>query len=122
MSKKYFVMIIIAIVVTIIIIFATVFSIYKFGVINPFSSCFGMFQILFTNQQYVVVQNHPHKVVFSKSPNAKMLLDEYMQNRGFEILPEEQMGSMLVYTNNDSKEYILFTINKYYSKWSWETP
>lgn len=49
-----------------ILLIATIFSIVKFSVLNPFSSCFGMLEILFTDKEYTIVQNYPHKVIFSK--------------------------------------------------------
>ena len=50
----------------------------------------------------------------------KQFLDEYMENRGFHFVPEEQMGGILVYSNGSEKEYISFSTNKYYSKWKWQ--
>lgn len=104
---------------------ATIFSIVKFSVWNPFSSCFGMLEILFTNKEYTIVQNNPNRVAFSKTADTSnksggQFLDEYMGNRGFYFVPEEQMGGMLVYSNGSEKEYISFSTNKYYSKWVWQ--
>jgi len=84
--KKRIIIYITIIIAAAILISATIFSIYKFSVINPFSSCFGMFQILSGDKEYTIVQNYPHKVVFSK-PDVR-LLDEYMKKRGFELSPE----------------------------------
>lgn len=69
---------------------ATIFSIFKFQVINPFASCFSMLRILFTDTEYVEVQNYPKKVVFSKGNNGIKLLDEYTNTNGFYEIPEEQ--------------------------------
>lgn len=115
---------IIIIICSVILLSATIFSIVKFSVWNPFSSCLGMLQILFTNKEYTIVQNLPRKVAFSKIGDssekmAKEFLDEYMEDRGFHFLPEEQLGSMLVYSNGSKKELILFSANRYYSKWEW---
>ena len=118
--------IIIAIVICCVILLgATIFSMVKFRVWNPFSSCFGMLEILFTDKEYVIVQNYPYRVGFGTSSDTanksgKTCLDEYMESRGFHFLPEEQMGASLVYSNGNEKEYIYFTENKYYSKWIWE--
>lgn len=115
LKKKICIIIVIAILLCV-----TVFSIVKFTVFNPFSSCFGMLEILFTNKEYMVVQNFPVKVAFSKSSNAKKILDEYMENRGFEFVPEEQIGAILVYSNGETKENVVFSVNNYYSKWRWK--
>ena len=108
-----------------ILVSATIFSIAKFNVWNPFSSCFGMLEILFTDKEYTIVQNNPNRVGFSKTADTSdkssgQYLDEYMENRGFYFISEEQMGGMLVYSNGSEKEYILFSTNKYYSKWEWQ--
>lgn len=123
MKKK--VIIISCILALLILISATLFSIMKFGVINPFSSCFGMLEILFTDKEYTVVQNFPKRVIFSKTLDTyqispKELLDSYMENRGFKEIKEERMGGILVYSNGIEKEYIGFSSNRYYSKWNWE--
>lgn len=85
-------------IVGIIIIFvgATIFSIYKFKVINPIASCIGMLQILFTNKEYVIVQNFPQKVMFAKPTSS---LFEYMEKQGFEVIPEESMGVYVIFSD-----------------------
>lgn len=99
--------------------FATLFSIYKFEVINPFLSCFAMLKILYTDEQYIEVQNCPQKVIFSKGNNSKELLDKFMNDRGFYEITEERMGADLVYSNGSQKECIYYSTNQYYSKWIW---
>ncbi|OKZ75385.1 MAG: hypothetical protein BHW00_02175 [Clostridium sp. 26_22] len=116
--------VIITIIICIIILFgATIFSISKFNVWNPFSSCLGMLEILFTNREYTIVQNYPSRVVFCKTSASSnktsiQYLDEYMKNRDFIL--EEQVGGILKYSNGSEKEYISFSENKYFSKWEWE--
>lgn len=107
------------IIISILIIFlvATFFSIYKFSVINPISSCFGMLQILFTNKDFTIVQNFPHKVIFAKPTYS---LYDYMKNRGFEFVPEDQVGAYLVFSNGSNGEGIYTSTNGYYSKWIWK--
>ena len=104
---------------------ATIFSIVKFNVWNPFSSCLGMLEILFTDKNYTIVQNIPNKVFFSKTADTSnksgvQYLDEYMESRGFHSVPEEQMGAVLVYSNGNEKECVAVSTNKYYSKWEWQ--
>ena len=118
--------IIIGIVICVVILLgATIFSIVKFNVWNPFSSCLGMLEILFTNKEYTIVQNIPNRVIFSKTSDTSnksggQLLDEYMESKRFRFVPEEQMGAILVYSNGTEKECIVFSSNKYYSKWEWQ--
>lgn len=116
---------IVIIICILLLLIATIFSILKFSVWNPFSSCLGMLEILYSNKEYTIVQHIPRKVGFSKTSDtsnksAGQYLDEYMANRGFSFVPEEQMGGLLVYSNGNKKEFILFSANRYYSKWEWQ--
>ena len=95
---------------------ATVFSIYKFDVFNPISSCCGMLQILFTNKEYTVVQKIPHKVVLAKPG----MLDKYMDKQGFYEIKKEQMGAEHIYSNGKKKERVYIRINGYYSIGIWD--
>lgn len=106
------------IIISILIIFfiLIIFSIIKFSVINPISSCFGMVQILFTDKEYVVVQNFPKKVIFA---NPNYSINTYMESRGFKFVPEDQMGSTLVFNDGTQGESMYTSTNAYYSKWIW---
>lgn len=120
-NKKVIIIIAISIVILLI---STIFSVIKFSVWNPISSCFGILEILFTDTKYTIVQNFPNRVIFSKTADTSnesggQFLDEYMKSRGFYFVHGEQMGAMLVYSNDSEKEHILFSTNKYYSKWEW---
>lgn len=99
---------------------AGIFSYFKFRVINPFSSTFGMIQILYSEKKYTIVQNYPNKVIFAKPDKAIYALDEYMKSIGFKNLEDEQMGSIIVYSNGSVKEMVDFSVNGYYSKWIWQ--
>ena len=121
MKRK--IIIITAIICILILLGATIFSIIKFNVWNPFSSCFGMLEILFTNKEYTTVQNYPNKVIFceesgEKSRSTRQYLDEYMKNRGFAL--EEQLWSFFIYTNGSEKEYISYSVNRWFSTLEWE--
>ena len=55
-----------------------------------------MLEILFTDKEYTIVQNNPNRVGFSKTADTSnksggQYLDEYMENRGFHLVPEEQL-------------------------------
>lgn len=104
---------------SIIILGATIFSIAKFNVYNPISSCLGMLEILFTNKQYTVVQRYPNRVIFSKENDSNERLNEYMKDRGFDQVPEKRMGSILVYSNGTVEEVVLCYGGAYYSRWEW---
>lgn len=123
--KKKVIIIVICVILVLILLGATLFSISKFNVINPFSSFTGMMKILVGFDEYVVVQEWPKKIVFSKSNetggrSGKDYLDEYMESLGYEELKNEQTGGTLCYTNGVIKQYIGYSTNSYYSKWTWE--
>lgn len=114
MKKKIFIIVIT--VCIIILLSATIFSIIKFRVINPFSSLFGALEIMFTDKEYTVIQNYPTKVIFSK--NNTVYLDQYMSNRGYSL--EDQAGGELLYSNGIQKEHILFSMHRDFSQWVWK--
>lgn len=99
---------------------AGIFSYFKFRVINPYSSTFGMIKILYSEKKYTIVQNYPKKVIFAKPEKAIFVLDEYMNNRGFKRLKNEQLGAIYIYSNGSVKEMVNFSVNGYYSKWIWQ--
>ena len=100
---------------------ATMFSIYKFSVINPIASCTSMLKILYTDAGYIEVQNFPKKVIFAKPENTMQNLLLYMRSRGFEESTSNQaLGGNVIFTNGKQNEEISISTNKYYSKWIWQ--
>lgn len=94
---------------------SSLISYVTFNVGNPFSATIGFFQIAVLDKDYVEISESP-KVVLAQ-PNADILTD-YMESRGFTEI--EQMGAMLTYSNGDKTEMILFSMNRYCSKWVWQ--
>ena len=113
---KRFLIAIFIIIFTILFIGATIFSIYKFEVFNPISSCCGMLQILFTDKEYTVVQKVPYKVVLAKPD----LFEKYMNKQGFYEIKEEQMGANHIYSNGKKKERVYRRTNAYYAIGVWD--
>lgn len=97
--------------IVVILICATIFSILKFEVYNPFSSCFGMLQILFTDKEFVVVQKLPKEVVITKPG----YLDEYLKNENLEEIEENRAGSLGTYVQDGENASIYSRSNGYYS-------
>ncbi len=91
-------------------------SFSKFGVFNPFSTANGLLQVMYTEKEYLEIQKYP-KVIVSK-PN--VLLEDYMQDKGFQEDVENQLGALRRFHNNDSSQYVRFSTNKYFSKWRWQ--
>jgi len=88
----------------------------KFSVCNPFSTAKGLFQILFTEKEYIEIQKYP-KVILAK-PSAS--LSKYMESKGFQEDKESQMGALHRFVNDTTAQYVAYTTNKYYSKWIWQ--
>lgn len=113
--------ILIIIILLLVILGSIIFSFNKFSTFNSASAFIGVMKILFTNAEYDVIQSNPYKVIIAK-PNterktANDLLDEYMNERGFE--KTDRHGSMIIYSNGTDYEKINFSINAYYSVWEW---
>jgi len=85
-------------------------------VLNPLSTANGLFQIVFTEKEYIEIQKYP-KVILAK-PNVS--LRDYMESRSFQEDKENQMGALHRFQNNDSAQYVMYSTNKYFSKWKWQ--
>lgn len=88
----------------------------KFTVLNPLSTTNGLFQIIFTEKEYIEIQKYP-KVIVAK-PSAS--LRTYMGDKGFQEDKENQMGALHRFHNNDSAQYVIYSSNKYFAKWIWQ--
>ena len=88
----------------------------KFNVLNPLSTANGLFQVIFIEKQYIEIQKYP-KVIVAK-PSAS--LRDYMKSKGFQEDKENQMGAVHRFQNGDSVQYVMYSTNKYFSKWGWQ--
>ncbi len=89
----------------------------KFGVLNPLSTGYGLYQVVFTEKEFIELQKYP-KVIVAK-PNAS--LSDYMGIEGFKEDNEFQSVSLSLhrFKNNDSAQYIMNSTNNYFSIWRW---
>ena len=108
----------ILIILVVVVVIGTFISISKFGVINPFQTAIGLTQIMFTETNYMQIQDKP-RVIVSKSNNAYNLFLDTMKSEGYTYLEDEQMGSMFVFEKNGVREEVFFSVNAYFSKWKW---
>jgi len=92
-------------------------SYIKFDTANPFSAASGFIQITVADKDYVEIQRSP-KVILAQ-PSGVLFL-EYMENRGFTELEEERLGGLRVFTNGEEKEWIMYSQNGCFAKWTWE--
>lgn len=91
-------------------------SYLKFDTANPFSAASGFIQITVLDKDYVEIQGYP-KVILAQ-PNDALFI-EYMENRGFMEIEEERLGGIRVFTNGDANEWIMYSQNSFFAKWTW---
>lgn len=103
------------IVLVILLAMTTFVSFAKFNVANPFAVANGLFQIAFTDNQYVEIQAYP-KAILAKPGTS---LKDYMESMGFIENTEEQLGALRVFEQAESKEYVFHFANKYFAEWHW---
>lgn len=97
-------------------IFATIFSLVKFEVWNPFSSCLGMLKVIGKDSQYTIVQNFPYTVILS---GPTFNLDEYMKKQGYEKSQKEvEEPGKIIYTDGEKELLIEYRMNGYYGKYT----
>lgn len=114
-SRNILIATLVAAILIIALLGSSLISYVTFNVANPFSAAIGFFQITVLDKDYVEISESP-KVVLAQ-PKADILTD-YMELRGFTEI--DQMGAMRIYSNEETTEMILFSMNKYCSKWVWQ--
>jgi hypothetical protein len=92
-------------------------SYIKFNTFNFIKTSSSIFKILSGNAVVVQVNSNPN--IYISSPNKSTeLLKEFMENEGYEYLPDERMSSTLVFKDNNRKIYVEFSLNRYYGMWA----
>lgn len=116
-SRRIVIATIVSAILLVILLGSCFLSYATFHTANPFSAASGYFQIAVLDREYAEIQAAP-KVIIAQ-PNGEIFTD-YMQSRGFTELEEEQLGAIRVFTNGEDKEWVWYSINRYYSKWCWQ--
>lgn len=116
-SRRIVIATIVSAILLVILLGSCFLSYAAFHTANPFSAASGYFQIAVLDREYAEIQAAP-KVIIAQ-PNGEIFTD-YMQSRGFTELEEEQLGAIRVFTNGEDKEWVWYSINRYYSKWCWQ--
>ena len=114
--KTVLIIMILAIALTLV---ASFLSRMEFNTANPFSCGVGLAKILFTDTDYVEIQQSP-RVILAQPENSRDLMLNVMQNEGYTFLEDETMGSMHAFEKDGIRERLFFSVNKYFSKWIWE--
>ena len=95
----------------------SVLSYVIFGTANFVATSYGLCKVMFTDTELVAISENP-TVVIGK-PNST--IDEYMlENGGYVVKSEKQLGAMYVYSNGDTEVHIMYSVNGYYAKWVWQ--
>lgn len=97
----------------------SLFSFTKFGTINFPKVVKALISVSQNIDEYVEIKAAPHKIILASPNNAMQLFAEYMNEQGYTILAEEQLGGLIVVSRQGEKETVSFSLNKYYSKWEW---
>lgn len=95
---------------------AVLISFNKFDTTNPIKTGTALAKIMFTKTEIVQIQEYP-LIYLAKPANAQQTLINFMEQRGYKYLEDERMASTLAFGNETSKNYVQFSVNKYYSKW-----
>lgn len=82
-----------------------VISYTLFSTINPIRALCGYIWVDVLKQEYMVVQNIPHKVIYGNEDSFSFL--EYMKKRGYTELRKEQMGYMHKYLSDKYTQNVL---------------
>jgi len=95
-----------------------VVSIIKFHTWNFTAVLTGMIKIQFSDIGIIELNTEP-KVIMAK-PSVDEFI-KYMKDRGYDMLEEEQLGSMYVFYDHltDTKNEVFCNMNGYYSLWTW---
>ncbi len=111
--------IIISLLVIALIIAPAAFSFIKFGTINYPKVAIALSSINTGRAKYVEVSSRPTKVVLATPDDPMKAFTEYMEENGYTIVEDKQLGGCYVVSKNDIEEKIFFSVNSYYSLWRW---
>lgn len=64
------------------------------------------------------VADHPEKVWLSGSEDA---FRAYLEAEGYRLLTEEQLGSRIPVEKDGIRDYVFWSVNAMYHKWTWDT-
>lgn len=91
----------------------------KFGTFNFPKAAMALISISSSNDEYVEIKSNPNKIIIDTPDNAMQLFEEYMTYRGYTILEDEQLGALIVVSQDGGRETVAFSVNKYCSVWQW---
>ena len=106
-------------IVAVLLLCSVFFSIETFGTPNSPAVAVGLFRICVLDAPYTQV-GFLSKAFIGNPEDGFSLFLSAMNDMGYIHHPEEQMGSLHCFTDQDGNWVkVLFRINAYYSKWIW---
>ena len=94
------------------------FGAARLGVSCPLRVAAGIVRVVGFERPHVTVRRAP-RVMVARAGDALDALISFQALRGFAHLPDEQMGSLLTFSNGSETEQVSFSVNRYYSLWQW---
>jgi hypothetical protein len=94
-------------------------SFAKFGTFNFPKATMALISISSGNDEYVEVKSDPNKIIIATPDNSMQVYEEYLTESGYTILEDEQLGSLIIVSQDGEKETVAFSVNKYCSVWQW---
>lgn len=91
----------------------------KFGTFNFPKVTMALISISSGNDEYVEIKSDPNKIIIATPDNAMQVFEEYMSEKGYTILEDEQLGALIIVSQDGEKETVAFSVNKYCSIWQW---
>jgi hypothetical protein len=94
-------------------------SFAKFGTFNFPKATMALISISSGNDEYVEVKSDHNKIIIATPDNSMQVFEEYLTESGYTILEDEQLGSLIIVSQDGEKETVAFSVNKYCSVWQW---
>lgn len=118
MTLKKRIKLIVIIICFVIVAALSVLSFAKFGTFNFAKTARAMY-LISSGDEYVDISSGSNKVIIATPNNPLRVFEEYMAEKGYSILEDEQLGSLITVLKDGEREVVAFSVNKYYSVWRW---
>lgn len=99
---------------------ASFISFVKLDTPNFVSAGAGLAKIMLTDAEYVRIQSEP-RVVLAKPDNAFELFIKTVESENYTYSEENRYGSIHELQKDSVKYQVHFSVNRYFSKWSWQS-
>ena len=94
-------------------------SFVKFGTFNYPKATMALFSIFNGNDKYVEIKSDPNKIIIATPDNAMQVFEKYVTDSGYTVMEDEQLGALIIVSQENKRQTVVFSLNKYYSLWRW---